>query len=270
MLFAAKLLAGFLPAAYAIVLCLYVLLLAGDDSARRARNAFRALAALALLHFFALGCRGAALNHCPLIGGLELVSFLAFAMLIIHLVVERATGYQTPGVVVLGIALLLQTTATSLWGYEQGADPRLRAWVVHVHASLGIAGHAGFLTAATYSLVYLALYRQLKAHRLGRLWERLPPLDKMHRMSAWAIGLGVFALTCSIVIGLVRALKESLSFEPLATSGASWLLFGTVLFAGKRFHLSGRRFAALTVLAALADLALLVFTEFLHRRHLGL
>ncbi len=270
MLFSAKLSAGLLPVAYAFVFCMYVALLARDANERRSRNALRALAGLALLHFLALGFRGAALQHCPLIGGLELVSFLAFAMVIIHLVVERLTGYQTPGLVVLGLALALQTVASALWGYEQGADPQLRPWIVHVHASLGIAGHAGFLTAATYAFVYLALYRQIKAHRHGRLWERLPPLDKMYRMSVWAIGLGICALACSIAIGMARALVQDRSFQPLQTSGVSLVIFVTILLVGKRLPLSGRRFAAATVVAALIDLGLLVFTELLHRRHLGL
>ncbi|HAK95565.1 MAG TPA: hypothetical protein DCM87_11305 [Planctomycetes bacterium] len=267
---AARLLAGLLPAAYAIVLCLYAGLLAFDGSAALKKTAFRALAALAVLHFLALGCRGAALDRCPLIGGFELVSFLAFAMIVIHLIVERLTGYQTPGIAALGLALVLQTIASSLWGYEPGADPRLRPWAVHLHASLGIGGHAGFLTGATYSLLYLALYAQIKAHRLGRLWERLPPLETMQRMSVWALGLGVCSLTCAIAIGLVRAWRDGLSPQPLWTSGVSWLLFGALLGVGRRLPLSGMRFAAAAVCAAVVDLGLLVFTEFLHKRHLGL
>ncbi len=267
---AARLLAGLLPAAYAIVLCLYAGLLAFDGPAARAKTAFRALAALAVLHFIALGCRGAALDRCPLIGGFELVSFLAFAMVVIHLLVERLTGHQTPGIAALAFALVLQTIASSLWGYEQGADERLRPWIVHLHASLGIGGHAGFLTGAAYSLVYLALYGQIKAHRLGRLWERLPPLETMQRMSVWALSLGLGSLTCAVAIGLARAWRDGLSPQPLWTSGVSWLLFGALLGIGKRLPLSGMRFAAAAVLAALVDLGLLVFTEFLHRRHLGL
>ena len=267
---AARLLAGFLPAAYAIVWCLYAGLLAGDCSAAFKKTAFRALAALAALHFLALGCRAVALDRCPLIGGLELVSFLVFAIIVIYFIVERLTGYQTPGIAALGLALVLQTIASSFWGYEHGADQRLRPWAVHLHAGLGIGGHAGFLTGATYALVYLTLYRQIKTRRLGRLWERLPPLETMQRMSVWALRLGLCSLTAAIAIGLARAWRDGLNPQPLWTSGVSWLLFGALLGIGRRLPLSGMRFAAAAACAALVDLVLLVFTEYLHGRHLGL
>jgi ABC-type uncharacterized transport system permease subunit len=224
---------------------------------------------VARLHLGALLLRGFVLSRCPLATGYELISFLALTTVLTHLGVERVTGYRSPGIPAIGLALVLQLVASSFLRYQGiTAPPVMRFWIGPLHAVFGICGHAGFFTAATYALLYLALYRQIKGHRLDRVWERLPPLETMHRMSFWAAGIGLVFFSLAMASGLARAVHQQMIPEPLFSSGVSWLAFGGLLFIGKVWRLGGRRFAMATLMAAALDLATLFLTEFLHRSHL--
>ena len=266
-----KCVSGVLPVAYTLLFCRYAALLfcAQRDAAPRCAMS-RAGAALALLHVAGLFLRGAYMGRGPLIGGWEIISFLALAILVTHLVVECWTGFRTPGVAALGLATILQTMASSLWGYERGVAETARHVWVHLHVSLGIGGHAGFLTAAAYALVYLTLYLQIKNRRHDRLWERLPPLESMHRMAYRAVALGLALFTVGMGVGVFRAWVDGRWPEPLYSGGVSWLVYVLLLAVGRLCRFSGRRFAVATLVAAVINLIALVFTGILHSRHLGL
>lgn len=259
---------GFLPVGYAVVTCIYVSLLFGEEPAWRARAATRGLTALVLLHLAALLLRGFVLSHCPLATGFELVSFLGLAIAATHLVVERVTGYRSPGIPAVGLALALQTAASTYLRYDVAVPEAMRFWVVPLHATLGMSGHAGFFVAATYAILYLALYRLIKRRRLDRVWQSLPPLETMHRMSFWAAGIGLAFLSLAVATGLGRAVSIGIAPKPLFSSVVSWIAFGGLLLMARLRRLGGRRFALATLIAAAIDLGALFLTEALHGSHL--
>ena len=259
---------GILPVGYALVFALYLSLLLGEEGGARTSLAVWSARVLAFLHLGALLLRGFVLQHCPLATGFEIASFLALSILATHLVVERVTGYRSPGVPAVGLALALQTAASAYLPYEVVVYESMRFWAVPLHAVFGICGHAGFFVAGTYALLYLILYRLIKRHRLDRMWERLPPLETMHRMSFWAAGIGLGFFSLAIASGLGRAATQDLVPEPIYTSGVSWAAFAGLLVLGKVWRLSGRRFAQATLFIAVLDLASLFLTEYLHRNHL--
>ena len=54
-----------------------------------------------------------------------------------------------------------------------------------------------------YGLLYLLLYRTLKGHRIGLIFERLPSLEILGRLNLSALIFGWGNLTLAIVIGMV-------------------------------------------------------------------
>ena len=256
---------GFLPVAYALVFSLYFSFLYGERRPGLERVGTVSLFVLLLVHLGTLFLRGLVLDHCPLVTAFEVVSFLALAIAATHLMVECVTGDRTPGIPALGLAVLLQTAASSYLGYESGAPEIMREWLVPLHAVFGICGHAAFLTAAGYSSLYLVLYRQIKRHRLDHMWRRLPPLEKMHRMSFWAVGIGVTFLSLAIGTGWGRAASRGWPPAPLISSGVSWLAFGSLLGASRLRRFGGKKFSVLTLLATALDLLTLFFSEWFHR-----
>ncbi len=269
MLYLLKAATGFLPVFYTLVFCFYVSLLCAEESERRKKLASRLLTALVLVHLATLFLRGLVLEHCPLIGAFELVSFLALAIAATHLIIEKSTGSQSPGMAALAVAAVLQTIASAFGGYSAAFTESLESVLVHLHVFAGICAHAGFFTAAIYALLYLTLYRQIKVHQLNRIWRQLPPLEGMHRMSSRAVGMGLLFFTGGIAIGVIQAVVQELGIGPLVSSGVCWLIFAVLLAAGKIFRLSGRRFAVGTLIAATLELFLFFVTQSQHQLFMG-
>ncbi len=267
MLYALRLLTGFLPVAYALVFFLYFRLLFVEEEPRRSSFASQALALTAGLHLGALLLRGFLLNHCPLATGWEIISFLALALVGTHLIVERITGYMSPGVPVVGLAVVLQTISSSLLRYDVVVSPTLRQWEVPLHAVFGICGHAGFFTAACYSLLYLVLHRLIKQRRLDQVWATLPPLETMYRMSRWAVLCGLVFMSLAIGSGLAQAASRGLVPKPIFSSGISWVAFSGLLLVSRLRRVTGHGFTWAALLSAMLDLALLFTTETLHHDH---
>lgn len=268
MLFLLKTLTGILPVLYTLVFCIYLSLLLGNESPAGRKPARSSLAVLVMIHLLTMLIRGMVLKHCPLIGMFELISFMALALSATHLAIEKISGQQSPGVPVLAMALILQVIASTFGDFNADIHEDLRPVLVHLHIFFGLCGHAGFLTALVYALLYLTLHRQIKGHRLNRLYQRLPPLAQLHSMNLWAVRMGLILYTLSIATGTGTALYKEQSMNALFSSGACWLGFVLLLLTGKAAKLSGRRFAIGTLLAVVMELISLFVTQTFHVHYL--
>jgi len=257
-----KALAGFLPVFYTLSWTWYLVRLV------RPKEDVPALNPLPLLLFvhlaFLLG-RGFYLGRCPLSEFWELVSFLALALVGVQLFTERREGFAPAGVPVLGLALVLQTLASSFFSYDPYLPGTIRNWLVRLHVALAICGHAGFFTGGCYAFLYLVLYRQLKAHRLDTVWSQLPPLETTYKLNVRAVGLGLVLFALAIIAGSVRASMLGSPVWPLISSLAVWGIFGGLLLLRHLLRLSGLRFAVGSLFAVTLDGVALGFSLFLHQ-----
>jgi ABC-type uncharacterized transport system permease subunit len=116
--------------------------------------------------------------------------------------------------------------------------------------------------SAVYGGLYLLLYWELKRSRFGLVYDRLPPLETLARMSLRAVVFGVAFLTLTIACGSLWAATAFPGFvrDPkFALTVMVWLIYALALWLHYVRHWSGRRtirislvgFAAL-VLAVLA------------------
>ncbi len=157
---------------------------------------------LILIHIVYLVLLGRDLGRPPLGTLLEFLSVLALGILVIYAVLERRYRVLNTGFLVVGLALLFQFLASAFMPSAVDTERPLLAERGYVlHAVLVLMAYTALSLGFLYSLVYVIQARQLTARRFGLLYQRLPSLDLLERMSVGAVKLGVPLLFAAIVTG---------------------------------------------------------------------
>lgn len=163
------------------------------------------LAAAAAAHVAALLVRSAAVGHVPVTEFGEALSFLAFLLVIVFLLVQLRAPLVALGAVVSPLAFGLTFGALVARGGAQPLSPELRSVWLPVHVGLSFLGDAVFALAFSASLLYLVQERRLKVHRGRGALRHIPSLETLDRVSHACLKWGLVLLTLGIVSGIVWA-----------------------------------------------------------------
>jgi HemX protein len=253
-----KLLNTLLPLLYALVVVAYAIDFRIDEPVA-ARIGRRLMEASVALHVLYVGLRTVLYRHIPLAATAEVATTVALALALVYLFVERRTREHRTGAFVIAVAFVLQT-ASSAFIESPGEFPKLlRSPLFGIHTIAAVVGYTAFALSAIYGVLFLLLYHELKTKRFGLIYDRLPPLEALARMSVGAIGVGVAALAITISCGAIWARREFPGFtrDPkFLLTVATWLVYLAVLFLHRFRHWSGRR----TIGYSLVGFLLLVFS----------
>ena len=129
----------------------------------------------------------------------EVLGLLAPATAVVYCVVEYASRERRTGVFVFAAVFVFQYTASVFAFAEKPASLTLGS--AHVHPAL--VAYTAFTLAAIYGLLHLVAQRGLKQHRIGLLFDRLPPLEMLGTMCRHAVTAGFVFMTVAIVTGVV-------------------------------------------------------------------
>jgi HemX protein len=203
---AVRILNTLLPLCYAAAVAAYAIdFVRGDPLA--ARVARRAMDVALTTHVVFLLALTLYERHLPLSSAAELLTFVALGVAIVYVVVERRTGVARTGLFVVALSLVSQIVSTSFLELRTPFPAILESPLFAVHTVAGVIGYAAFGVSAIYSALYLLLHRVLKRARFGLLFDRLPPLDVLARMSVRAAKVGVASLTVTIAVGTAWAVR---------------------------------------------------------------
>jgi cytochrome c-type biogenesis protein CcsB len=239
----------------AIVLGLYLVAAGGFVAyLATAREGLRTLApqllaAAAAIHGLEIAARSFVLGHIAVATFEEGLSFLAFSLAILYLLVDRANTLAVLGAVITPLIALLMSMSLLVSSGATELPPALRSAWLPVHVTLAFLGNAVFALAFATSLVYVFEDNRLKAKRPGR-GRLLPSLERLddlnHRLLSWGFPL----LTLGIVSGAIWAhfaWGRFWSWEAREIwSGVTWTLYA-VLLHGRSVGWRGRRAATLTI-----------------------
>ncbi len=233
-----------LPIAYAIVLMNYIGIFVREDPLAR-KLATSGLAVAVSLHALSLVLRGLVLHRHPIASPLEAMTMIAFAVAVVHLYVEVTHKNQAAGAFVIGLVFLFQIVASAFTGPATTAlNPLLHSPLFGIHTGSAILGYSGFAVSAAYGILFLLLYREIKASRFGLLYERLPSLDLLAQMSIRAAAVGLVFLSIAIVVGLVWSARLTIDVwhDPkFIFTIMLWAVYTLCLGAYYVFGWSGRR-----------------------------
>jgi len=122
---------------------------------------------------------------------------------------QRSVGAFVTLLLVAWIALLGLITRN-----EPLVPPPVRGSLFAFHVTLNTWAYAAFALSFVLSLIYLAQDRLLRSRHLGAPFWRFPALDVIDMMSRSSVYVGLVALCCGAVMGLI--------WRHRLTGGYSW------------------------------------------------
>ncbi len=220
----------------------------GRDAARRA--GFVSLVLGAALHGLEVAERSFFVGHIAVASFDEGLSFLAFSLAVLYLLIDRRGVLAALGAVIAPLAWLLTAVSTFVSTGTTALPPALQSAWLPVHVTLAFLGNAVFALSFATSVVYLFEDNRLKAKRPTLNRRFLPSLERLddlnHRLLAWGFPL----LTLGIVTGAIWAhfaWGEFWSWEAREVlSVVTWGLYALLLH-GRSVGWRGRRAATLTI-----------------------
>jgi ABC-type uncharacterized transport system permease subunit len=196
------------------------------------------LPAAVVVHAVFLGLRTAQLGHPPLDNNYDILTFLALATAVAYCVVELAVKDRRTGMFVLLPVFMFQYTSSVFLSGTFGAHAGLAAgegfsWV-RLHSVPAIMAYTGFTLAAVYGMLHLSAQRNLKEHRIGAIFERLPSLDLLGHMSWYALVFGFIFITLTAVSGPFLMSHAQGPLEPkvgikIVVGSAAWVIYGVAV-----------------------------------------
>ena len=222
------------------------------------------LLAVVVLHLGYLALWGMHAGHPPVTSTPEVLSVLALATAAVYGWVELATRDRRTGVFVLLLAFLFQYAGSfAMVGHAQdAAGPASGGLWTRVHVLPALVAYTALGFAGVFGTLYLAARRNLRGHRFGMLFDRLPPLEALGPMAWHALLTGFVAMTIAIAVtplmfGDGGGTMSARIVGKIVTGSVAW----AVCAAGVFGHWLGRwtpaRTSAVAVIGFLLVMALL-------------
>ena len=264
------LLTTLLPVLYALAIAGYARAYAREDGVG-GRLGPIALRAAVLVHIFYLSVRGVLEGHLPLASVYDFLSATGLSMAIVYLYVEAREGIRTTGVFVLPFVFLIQIVS-SAYGNQATPEPvPLRPFWFELHTLTAVLGYSAFAVSAIYGVLFLMLYRDLKANRFSFFFRRMPPLEVLGQMNIRAAGGGLVLLTLAIALGvgwLQSSGAGSFSDPKILLTLFVWCIFAFSVLAYHRLGWRGPRAIYMSLLGFTTLLLSRVAVDlFLHSFH---
>lgn len=241
------------PPAYLATAVIYARLFFSQEENRFARKATVGLSASLALNTALLIALGVRLHRCPLGTFGEGLLFLAWILGIIHLLSEWLADTRRLGLFTLLPTTFCATVGVFLLRPDFALPPELRSSLLVFHIVASLASYACFSMAAILAGLYLVLHGKLKHKNFDITFRKLPPLEKLDKLSAnWSF-LGSGTMVVSSIIGWIWVRKDGLA-------GMSWrelaiyLVLAVYLGAGlsrRLFGLRGKRYAIVALVGFL-------------------
>lgn len=240
-----------LPPAYCAAVAVYALAFFRRES--RFQQWTRPALVIALaIHAVLIYAETMHYGHCLVYTPFELMTMFAFTISLTYLIVELATGERGTGLFFVSLALVFQILS-NMFGPGAGveADSVLLQDAVGLHITAAIFGYTAFAMSAVYGGLYLMLYHRIKLSQFGTLYNRLPSLGLLEKMSAYAVIIGLAFLSVAIVIAVtwLPDVLPGFSYNDpkvLATGGV-WLLYAAAIGMKYLARVGQRRFVLMSL-----------------------
>ncbi len=195
--------------------------------------------------------RTAEFDHVPFTTVFEIMSIISFGVAVVYIIIEYAINVKGTGVFILFLSFVFQLISSLFIEDLLEVKDVLRSRLLGAHVSSAMFGYVALAIAAMYGLLYLILYRNIKAKRLNAYYQKLPNLEILERMTTISILIGFVFLGIAIAVGIVwlpNAFENFSYFDPkLVVTVCIWLLYGASIVARQMNGLRGRKFMMLAI-----------------------
>ncbi len=218
-------------------------LFTGSGKTRRLARA--AIIGAVLLHGLGLLDHVVELGRFPFANSSETVSFMAWCIGLLQLMIEFRFSWTAIGSLSMPIAFLGVFTANLLPREGIPADSILRSHWLSPHILAVSLGFASFALAFCFAVVYQVENSLLKRKQLRGIFPQLPPLDTISIAAHWLAAAGFSMLTLGLLSGIIGAesnWKSGWMLDPkVLTSFIAWLIYAAYLITSGIAGWRGRR-----------------------------
>ncbi len=198
-------------------------------------------------------------GHAPLSNLYESLTFFAWVITLLYLIIERRLENKTIGAVAMPLAFLALAYASLGPNISERIQPLIPAlksnWLI-AHVITCFISYAAFAIAFGVGVVYLL--RQKAEDNPGSVLARLPSLDILDELNHQLVLFGFLFLTAGIITGSVwanSAWGRYWGWDPKETwSLITWFVYAALLHARLMRGWHGRRIALMSVIGFIAVL----------------
>jgi ABC-type transport system involved in cytochrome c biogenesis permease subunit len=235
---------------------------------KRFFNAKRVLIFITLVvHLIYLLIRTGEYSHPPITNVFEIFTVLAFAITFSYFVLELLTDIRGTGPFIIIISFVFQLISSLFIPEQVVVKEVLKNNLLGFHVITALLGYSGFTISAVYGFLYLTLYKDLKNNRFGLIFNRLPNLEVLEKLSFYSAIIGFILLTIAIIIGIIwlpKAFPDFSFLDPkLIGTSLVWLLYGVGILSKLFSKWKGRKLVLLSITGFLLALLSTIASNFL-------
>ncbi len=217
-----------------------------------------------VIHIVYLVERSVYFNHLPITTPFEFFSLLAFAIAFIYFLIEMMTDIKGTGVFILFFSLIFQTKSALFSVDKFQVSSVLNNYPLASHVISAILGLTGMSIAFAYSLMYFLLFKNIKNNKFSTIFNRLPNLEILEKLSFYSMTIGVVLLTVAIIIGftwLPSAFDNFSYFDPkILSTMITWLVYSVLIVLKLSDAISGRRFSFYSMISFGVSITLIIIS----------
>jgi ABC-type transport system involved in cytochrome c biogenesis permease subunit len=219
------------------------------------------------LHLIYIVLRTVAFDHPPITNVFEIFTILAITISFSYFLVELVSDIRGTGPFIIVLSLIFQLISSLFIQDLVQVKDVLRSNLLGIHVISALLGYSGFTISAVYGFLYLVLYKDIKLNKFGLIFNRLPNLEVLERLSLYSALIGFIALTIAIVIGIIwlpMAFPKFSFLDPkLISTGLVWLLYGTGISSKVVGKWRGKRLVLLSISGFLLAIISTILSNFL-------
>ena len=216
---------------------------------------------LIIFHTAQIILRGMAIEMLPLVTKFDAISFLAFVIVILILIIELSSENKTTIFFAVLLSFIIQTISSIFYNWHLTPHPLLNNPIYAVHVVLVILGYSAISISALYALLYIMLNHNIKYHRLGLIYKKLPPLRHLERLSIRSLQIGIVTFGLGILVGHFHAGNVLGKYWPIDAkviyNNIIWFGYFAGFIIAQIYKWRGRWMAYLSILG----FGILIFTN---------
>ena len=205
-----------------------------------------------LMHTSAVVSRYLEAGYTPITNLHEALSFFAWAIIAVYLILQMKYRIEVMAAFVSPIAIIMISLASIFPREIFPLPPALQSFWLPIHVTLAFLGNALFAVAFAIAIMYLLQEGQIKGKKIGSVYHRLPSLKVLDELNYRCLTWGFPLLTFGIVSGAVWAQSAwgtYWSWDPKETwSLITWFVYAALLHGRLTIGWRGRKAAILAII----------------------
>ncbi|MCL5027771.1 MAG: cytochrome c biogenesis protein [Bacteroidetes bacterium] len=220
-------------------------------------------------HLFYLLLRSIHFDHPPITNVFEIFTLLAFAVSFSYFILELLTDIRGTGPFIIIFSIIFQIISTFFITDVYQVKEVLRSHLLGIHVFNALLGYSAITISAVYGFLYLILYKDIKLNKFGLIFNRLPSLEILEKMSFYSATIGFFLLSIAIIIGIIwlpKAFPDFSYVDPkLIGTAIVWILYGVGIFTKIFGKWKGKKVIMLSIVGFIIAICSTIITNFLAR-----